>query len=252
MNSAYKRKLFITKIYIIFKKKQSSFRTLMYHSIFDEKIENRHNQLWSLKSSLFKEQINFIVKDDNKKIYKTETLLSDCPTNGISITFDDGYLDTYEIASRYLIEHNIPFTIFAITNYIKNNKKGFMDRNMLKELSKNDLVTIGSHSASHCKFTELDDKSIYNELNYSKSYLEDLLGKEIITLSYPHGKFNNKIRDKVYEAGYKLAFTSKFNSNKKIENKLSLCRSEIWNTDTTEIFNQKLKGNWDWLNYRLS
>ena len=252
MNSFYKKKLFITKIYKILKKNQNSFRTLMYHSIFNEKNDNRPNQLWSLKSSLFKEQINFITKDINKKIYKTEILLSDCPENGISITFDDGYLDTYEIASHYLIENNIPFTIFAITDFIKNNKKNFMDKNMLKELSKNDLVTIGSHSVSHSKLTELDDKSIYNELNYSKSYLEDLLGKEIITLSYPHGKFNNKIKEKVYEAGYKLAFTSKFNSNKKIENKLSLCRSEIWNTDTKEIFNQKLMGNWDWLYYRLN
>ena len=114
------------------------------------------------------------------------------------------------------------------------------------------MVTIGSHSVSHNKLIDLDDESTYNELNYSKSYLEDLLGKEIITLSYPHGKFNDRIIDKVYDAGYKLAFTSKFNRNKKIENKLSLCRSEIWNTDTVEIFNQKLIGNWDWLSYRFN
>ena len=252
MNSSYKKKLFITKIYKIFKGNQNSFRTLMYHSIYDDKIENKPNQLWSLKSSLFKEQINFIKKEGNKKIYKTETLLTDCPIHGVSITFDDGYLDTYEIASPYLIENNIPFTIFVITDFIKNEKKGYMNEVMLKELSRNNLVTIGSHSISHHKLTELNDDKIYSELNYSKSYLEDLLGKEITTMSYPHGKFNNRIKKKVYEAGYKLAFSSKFNCNKINENKLSLYRNEIWNTDTVEILNQKLMGNWDWLNYRLT
>ena len=251
MNSSYKRKIFITQIYKIFKKKQNFFRTLMYHSVFNDKTENKNDKLWHLSLSLFKSHIDFIKKNKDKKIYRIETLLTDCPLNGVSITFDDGYLDTYEIASPYLIENNIPFTVFVITDFIKNEKKGFMNENMLKELSKNNLVTIGSHSMSHHKLTELDNESIYNELNYSKLYLEDLLGKEVTTLSYPHGKFNNRIIKKAHQAGYKLAFSSKFNSNKKNENKFSLCRSEIWNTDTIEILNQKLIGNWDWLKYRL-
>ena len=250
MNSFYKKKLFITKIYKIFKKKQNFFRTLMYHSIFNEKTEDRANQLYSLKLSLFKEQINFIKNDENKRIYETGTLLTDCPRNGISITFDDGHLDTYEIACPYLIENNIPFTIFVITDFIKNEKKGYMNESMLKELSKNNLVTVGSHSVSHFKLTKLDDKSIYNEVNDSKSYLENLLGKKIITLSYPHGQYNNRVLEKVNNAGYKLAFSSKFNSNKNNEDRFSLCRSEIWNSDTIEIFKQKLEGSWDWLSYK--
>ena len=130
MNSAYKRKLFITKIYKIFKKKQSSFRTLMYHSIFDEKIENRHNQLWSLKSSLFKEQINFIVKDDNKKIYKTETLLSDCPTNGISITFDDGYQNNLINAAPILKKYNFSATCYIVSESIGLSNKWDLKKNI--------------------------------------------------------------------------------------------------------------------------
>jgi peptidoglycan/xylan/chitin deacetylase (PgdA/CDA1 family) len=251
MNSSYKKKLFITKIYKIFRDNENSFRTLMYHSIFDDKINVESNSLWKLSLSLFKKQIDYLKKDKRKMIFKSETLLNDCPINGISITFDDGYEDTYKFAAPYLIENNIPFTIFPITNYIKNKTKGFMNEFMLKELSKNNLVTIGSHSMNHKKLTELDDKLIFNELYYSKSYLEDLLGKEIITLSYPHGKFNKKIKEKVYHTGYKLAFSSKFNSNKKNEDKLSLSRSEVWNSDIIEVFNQKLKGNWDWLKYRL-
>jgi peptidoglycan/xylan/chitin deacetylase (PgdA/CDA1 family) len=206
--------------------------------------------MWCLSLSLFKEQINFIKKNTIKKIYKSETLLTEIPSHGLSITFDDGYLDTYKIAAPFLIENNVPFTVFIITNFIKNKKKGYMDEIMLKELSNNPLVTIGSHTVNHHQLNQIDDKLIFNELNYSKSYLEDLLGKQIEMLSYPHGKFNIKIKQKVFDSGYKLAFSSKFGVNKKNQDKLALNRSEIWSTDEIEIFNEKLEGNWDWLKFR--
>ena len=250
MNSFLGIKKILTKVNKIYKRNQNFFRTLMYHSVFDDKIENKGDNMWCLSLSLFKEQINFIKKNTIKKIYKSETLLTEIPSHGLSITFDDGYLDTYKIAAPFLIENNVPFTVFIITNFIKNKKKGYMDEIMLKELSNNPLVTIGSHTVNHHQLNQIDDKLIFNELNYSKSYLEDLLGKQIEMLSYPHGKFNKKIKQKVFDNGYKLAFSSKFGVNKKNQDKLALNRSEIWSTDEIEIFNEKLEGNWDWLKFR--
>ena len=133
--------------------------------LINDKIENKSDNMWCLSLSLFKKQINFIKKNTIKKIYKSETLLTEIPSHGLSITFDDGYLDTYKI-------------------------------------------------------------------------------------SYPHGKFNIKIKQKVFDSGYKLAFSSKFGVNKKNQDKLALNRSEIWSTDEIEIFNEKLEGNWDWLRFR--
>ena len=250
MSKFYKKKLLISKIYKIIKNNHNSFRTLMYHSISNDNSSVKNNELWILKYSLFKEHINRI--KNVRKFYRSETLLSDCPNNGISITFDDGYQDTYELAAPYLIENNVPFTIFVISNFIKNKKKGYMSERMLKELSKNNLVTIGSHSQNHNKLNELNDIELFNDLNNSKIYLEDLLGKSVISLSYPHGKYNNKVKEKVKEVGYKLAFSSKFNNNEKNEDKLCLSRNEIWNSDNIDILNQKLLGNWDWMKYRIT
>ena len=86
--------------------------------------------------------------------------MSDCPKNGISITFDDGYLDTYEITAPYLIENNIPFTIFILQIMLKI-KKWFYVRKMLKELSENNLVSIGSHSENHNQLTKLNDLDLF-------------------------------------------------------------------------------------------
>jgi peptidoglycan/xylan/chitin deacetylase (PgdA/CDA1 family) len=253
MNRAYKIKKLLTYIYKQInraKNNQNNFRTLMYHSIVPDETSNINNNMWELRLSLFKDQIKFVKENKNFKIYKSGELLNKIPKNGLSITFDDGYKNNYEFASPILIEKNIPFTIFIITDYIKNNKKGYLNENMLKALSNNSLVTIGSHSKNHYDLTKLSEKNLEDELSYSKLYLEDLIGKEVNSMSYPYGKYNDRIKNKVKKIGYKLAFTSDFNKNFDEQNKTNLSRNEIWNTDTIEVFNEKLNGDWDWLKYR--
>ena len=129
-------------------------------------------------------------------------------------------------------------------------KKGFMNPSMLRELSKNPLVTIGSHSKSHIPLTSCNQEELKIEISESKSYLEDLLGEEISMFSYPHGKFNSLVKDAVLKGGYKLAFTSHYDVNHLNQDKLALNRNEIWNTDNLQILKNKIAGDWDWLKYR--
>ncbi|SVE21719.1 uncharacterized protein METZ01_LOCUS474573, partial [marine metagenome] len=88
------------------------------------------------------------------------------------------------------------------------------------------------------------------EVRDSKSYLEDLLGKEVSAFSYPHGKFNSFIRDEVMKAGYFLGFTSHYDLNHLDQDRLTLNRNEIWNSDNLNNFKKKIDGHWDWLKYR--
>ena len=62
MNKFYKTKLLITKFYKFFNNNDNSFRTLMYHSIQDDRSILDKNDIWILKKSIFKEQINQIKK----------------------------------------------------------------------------------------------------------------------------------------------------------------------------------------------
>lgn len=253
MNRAYTVKKLITYIYKqlnTVKNNQNNFRTLMYHSIVQDEILNTNKNMWELQISLFREQIKYATENKNFKIYKSDELLNKIPKKGLCITFDDGYENNYELASPILIEKNIPFTIFIITDYIKNNKKGYLNESMLKALSNNSLVTIGSHSKNHYDLTKLSEKNLEDQLSYSKLYLEDLIGKEIKSMSYPYGKYNDRVKYKVKKIGYKLAFTSNFNKNFNKQNKINLSRNEIWNTDNIKVFVEKLNGDWDWLKYR--
>ena len=220
----------------------------MYHSIYDDKVETNENNIWRLSFKLFKEQINYLSRKRN--FCKSETLIYDAPTNGISITFDDGNDDCYHLVAPFLFDLKIPFSIFIITNFLKEEKKGYMNQAMLKELSKNSLVSIGSHTKNHYSLTNCDPSIVSSELSDSKSYLEDILSKKINMLSYPHGKHNNIIQKMAMEKGYKLAFSSNFFGNTINQNKYALSRTEIWKSDDIKIFKQKLNGDWDWLKYR--
>lgn len=252
MLSKLKIKQIITKIHKnlrLFGRNQKNFRTLMYHSVSDSKVELRNNDMYKLDFLLFKSQIEYLIKIKNCNFFSTDKLKDEIPMDGVALTFDDGYLDNFNLAAPYLLEKNIPFTIFVITNFIKNNKEGFMSELNLKELSNNPLVTIGSHTCNHKNLTELNQDQLMNELKISKSYLENLIGKEVSSISYPYGKYNSIVKQKVFDAGYKLGFSSDFYFNDTNQDKLLLSRCEIWNSDFLDIFNDKLKGNWDWLRY---
>ena len=252
MLSNFKIKQLITKIHKnlrIFNRNKKKFRTLMYHSVSNSLFEQENKDIYRLDFLLFKSQIEYLIEIENYDFFSTQILKGEIPNNGVALTFDDGYFDNFSLVAPYLLEKKIPFTVFVITNYIKNNKNGFMSEKNLKDLSNNSLITIGSHTCNHKDLTKLHTEEVLNELIESKSYLENLLGKEVYSMSYPFGKYNNFIKQKVLEAGYKLAFSSKFYFNSDSQDKLSLCRNEIWNSDNLEHFDDKLKGNWDWLRY---
>ena len=44
------------------------------------------------------------------------------PSNGICITFDDAVEDCYSLVAPFLFELNIPFSIFVISNFIKDKR----------------------------------------------------------------------------------------------------------------------------------
>jgi len=229
------------------RKKKNSLRVLMYHSIGGG---NSSGGMWSLDSNYFSEHLSYLYENNNIHLYSCTDLIQSIPEDGIMITFDDGFRDNFEIAAPLLFELEIPFSVFVVTDYVRKEKMDYMNASMLKELSVSPLVTIGSHSKSHVPLTNCSQVKLKSEILESKSYLEDLLGEEISMFAYPHGRFNSMVKNEVFEAGYKLAFTSHYDVNHSNQDKMALNRNEIWNTDNLQILKNKIAGNWDWLKYR--
>ncbi|MBN1210978.1 MAG: polysaccharide deacetylase family protein [candidate division Zixibacteria bacterium] len=68
-----------------------------------------------------------------------------------------------------------------------------------------DLVEIGSHGCSHHIMTFLEPEVIKKELTESKKILEEKTGRPITLFAYPNGDYNDDIKEKVRDAGYRAA-----------------------------------------------
>ena len=81
-------------------------------------------------------------------------------------------------------------SIIGKNNKLKYNKI-FLDQKEIQYLSKQQLITIGSHSHSHYNFSQLTQEQTLRELKISKSILEKIIKKKILHFSYPYGGYEN-------------------------------------------------------------
>lgn len=128
------------------------------------------------------------------------------PLSDILLTFDDGggsfLWIARELSKRGLVGH-----FFISTGYI--GAEGFCSKDDLKEIDSLGHV-IGSHSHTHPeRISSLPNDTFKKEWNDSTSFLQKLLGKDIIEASIPGGYYSKESVNILRELGYKTIFTSK-------------------------------------------
>lgn len=135
-----------------------------------------------------------------------------------AVTFDDGYLSVYDRALPVLIERRVPATVYVVAGAVGGTNdwdrragdrlEYMMSANHLRELA--DLgIEIGSHSLSHPRLSRLPDQQLKSEVSDSKRRLEDIIGREIGSFSYPYGDYNERVLAAVEDAGYRCAVTTR-------------------------------------------
>ncbi|GAA0178401.1 polysaccharide deacetylase family protein [Clostridium sediminicola] len=205
----------------------------------------------------------------------------------VVFTFDDGYIDTYDVAYPIFKKYKIPFTIYVTTSFpdkaailwwyalkdlVINNKvvnfnynggkysfitetqkqkndiylkikelimsENYFDSKKLidnifeenrislqeyadkltlnwtqiKELSKDNLVTIGAHTTNHYNLRKLDKESVKKEIIDSKNQLQMITGKKVEHFAFPFGSKNEASKREfqiVSELGFKTVTTTR-------------------------------------------
>ena len=80
-----------------------------------------------------------------------------------------------------------------------------MTWDQIKEIEKEDFVTIGNHSHSHEYLVDLDFKNFKDDINKSIKIFKDKLGYNPIYFSYPFGEYS--LEQKIYiQKNFKFAF----------------------------------------------
>jgi peptidoglycan/xylan/chitin deacetylase (PgdA/CDA1 family) len=133
-----------------------------------------------------------------------------------AITFDDGYLDTLEVALPVLNAFG-----FSATCYFVSRRSGQYNDwdaatlNVQKKLMTDEQIMawqaagmeVGAHSRTHPRLTKCTDEELQSELAGSKSDLEVLTGSPVTQFCYPYGDLDARVAKAVLNAGYAAATT---------------------------------------------
>lgn len=187
--------------------------------------------------------------------------LSDDANHYAAITFDDGIENIVENALPELRKRNIPATIFVVSDMLGGSpgweyrganstlQEKAMSEAQLRELP-TDLVTIGSHTATH-PFLPLvtDEAFLRSELYGSRIKLEKILGREVTLFSSPYGEFNGRVVAACREAGYRRLFSALPFLAFQAPNEFVCGRVGAAPTDWPLEFRLKLAGAYRWVPY---
>lgn len=214
---------------------------LYYHSVLPDSEVTTPNEV-TISPEKLKQELQ-IVKDLG---YTTLTLseLNDyldnnmpIPEKSIIITFDDGYTDNYVHAFPILKELDMKATIFMIASQV--NSGYYMSADQLKEMSDYG-IDIGSHTDNHVYLDTLSYDKQLKEMKDSKEKLEAILGKEVISIAYPYGNYNEDTKKAATAAGYTLAFTTNRGLDRRTSNKVELNRIYVSSNYSLEVFKERL------------
>ena len=130
------------------------------------------------------------------------------PEKPILLTFDDGYQGHYDYVYPLLKKYKYP-AIFSIYTAKVGKKLGrsSLTWKQVREMAKDPLVTIASHSVNHKVMENMTPQELVLETQESKRILEAELGIPIRYFTYPEGKFDDAALEAVKAAGYSAALT---------------------------------------------
>ena len=211
---------------------------LYYHSVD----ENAANEV-TITPEKLKEQLDYI--NDNNYVTITMTELYDhiennkpIPEKSILITFDDGYMNNYTEAFPMLKVLNMTATIFCVGNSLDGSY--YLSEEAIKEMSDYG-IDIESHTVNHVHLDTMSYDEQLLELKNSKNILEKITGKEVLSLAYPFGDYNDNTIKAAKDAGYKMGFTTKLGLSDRTDDIYKLDRIYISSSYDMNTFKNLLK-----------
>ena len=207
-----------------------------YHSVSSK----FHVGLNSIDPNIFRKHIEFIASLNN----------STDQNNHIKIAFDDGYESVYTNAFPIMEEYGLKGIVFPITGYIgkNNNWDVTFGINQAMHLNTDQILSlsdngweIGSHGHLHKSFKWLKIDEIKKDVETSKIFIENIIGKETTSFCPPFGDLTNKSINIIEEAGFtklymQLPLLNRRLSTQKLQ--FNYSRS-IYGIDSVKTLNKK-------------
>jgi peptidoglycan/xylan/chitin deacetylase (PgdA/CDA1 family) len=176
----------------------------------------------------------------------------------VAITFDDGYADNHEHALPVLAELGLPATVFITVGAVGDRLSVLRDHGPVPALTWGQVremlqagITIGSHTLSHPRLTQLDTARLAHELTAARATIAAETGVETELFCYPHGDLDERVRAAVGDAGYRLACATRPGPVTATSDLLALPRTFVARDDSVADFARKLGGAYDYLHHSV-
>lgn len=173
----------------------------MYHFILDDygdypDVEN------FLKPETLEEQLKYITDNGYQTIFTSELDKLYKYEKPVALTFDDVFVYFYDNAYPLFKKYKQKATLYIITEYI--NGENYLTDAQIKEMAESGYIEIESHTKTHNDLSSMSYDEQKEEITGSKERLEALTGKELTTICYPYGLYNNDTIEISKDAGYKF------------------------------------------------
>jgi peptidoglycan/xylan/chitin deacetylase (PgdA/CDA1 family) len=243
-------------------------KVLMYHRVTDDKearckhwacvhVREFRRQLASL------ERLGFTaITFEDYRLYLAGEL--NLPRKPVILTFDGGYMDTYENAFLLLQEYGMKAVVFTIGNrHIRTNvwcqalgmPTGLlMESQQLIEMHAAGFE-IGAHPMNYTRLTTLSDEEAWEEISRSRMLLEILLNSSVRSFAYPYGHVSRAIKRMVKDAGYSHACSTLTGPAAFCADPYEIRRIAIEGTTGLVGFEMRMLTpfqNYEWLRWKMS
>ncbi|MDP1714654.1 MAG: polysaccharide deacetylase family protein [Anaerolineales bacterium] len=118
----------------------------------------------------------------------------------VSLTFDDGAADNYDVRS-ILAQNDLHATFYVVSGF--TGMDGYMTEEQLRGLYE-DGNEIGGHSLDHVNLTEISGDDLKKEICQDYANLMDY-GFRVTSFAYPFGHYDEEAKQAVIDCGYASA-----------------------------------------------
>jgi peptidoglycan/xylan/chitin deacetylase (PgdA/CDA1 family) len=235
---------------------------LLYHSVCDD-MSVPYADHFNVRPETFAKQMAWLRAQGYQAVTPAQLLHSATPNHRqVLITFDDGYHNNIEKALPILQQNDLHAVFFIApgfldqqdafpwiktTNPESNAAYRPMTTDQVRQL--HDLgMTIGAHTRTHRRLTELSDEEARREILESCRRLGAIIREPIHTFAFPYGSrhdYNTTHLDFCRKAGLQSVFTTRPCTLGNYFQSLELPRLTIIERDQVQNFASKIYGLFD-------
>jgi peptidoglycan/xylan/chitin deacetylase (PgdA/CDA1 family) len=167
---------------------------------------------------------------------------------GVVVSIDDGYRDFYDAVLPTLARYRVPAILYLATGFVQGEEfapsSGALSWSQLRKCVDSGLVTIGSHTHSHCDLSRASESEAEMEITISKRLIESNLDVECKHFAYPWSYSSPAAERVARQIFHSAALNWNTNRGGRFDNH-ELGRTPILKSDSPMFFKAKLDGALD-------